>query len=217
MNKNVNKKQTAGVVILAGIALLAAPFAIGKSGDAATAAPEPAASSEAPVAPEVQELAHHELEGDDLAFAPGVEVPTAADLIPELAGATVQTQDGSDLTLEADAENPVARRALEDSGLDPDSTGVVVHVAEGDLAVSEALYWQCGWIDEYLNAADAGDATRMDSAEAQLSTFPTLNAITTYAPEFAEMHSYIVVPMVDGDLDIGRRWLDKNCQTYINR
>lgn len=213
----MNKKQTTGIVVLAGIAALAVPFAIGNSGNTTAAVPTPATSSEASVAPEVQELAHHELEGDDLTFAPGVEVPTAADLIPELAGATVQTQDGSDLTLEADAENPVARRALEDSGLDPDSTGVVVHVAEGDLAVSEALYWQCGWIDEYLNAADAGDTTRMDSAEAQLSTFPTLNAITTYAPDFAEMYQDIVVPMVDGDLDIGRRWLDNNCQTYTNR
>ncbi|PHP52370.1 hypothetical protein [Actinomyces ruminis] len=115
----MNKKQTTGIVVLAGIAVLAVPFAIDNSSDAATAAPEPAASSEAPVAPEVQELAHHELAGDDLTFAPGVEVPTAADLIPELAGATVQTQDGSDLTLEADAENPAARRSWRRAGWTP--------------------------------------------------------------------------------------------------
>ncbi|MDU0349409.1 hypothetical protein [Actinomyces sp. MRS3W] len=213
----MSKKRTAGIVVLAGLAALALPFAVGHSGDAATTAPEPAASSQAPLAPEVEELAHHELAGDELTFAPGMEVPSPADLMPELAGATVQEQDGTSLTLEADSANTAARRDLEDSGLDPDSTGVTIHVAEGDLAVSEVIYWQCGWIDEYLNAADAGDTTRMARAESQLNTFPTLNAITTYAPEFTEQHEHIVVPMLDGDLDTGRYWLTGNCDHYIDR
>jgi len=202
-----------GVVALTVVGTLA----IGGNARTPTASGTSAASTPAPVAAEVATLAQHELEGDQLTYPPGVEVPSPSDLIPELAGATVQAQDGSSLVFDTDPDNPEVQRDLADAELDSESTGVTVHVAEGDLAVAEATYWQCAWIDEYLNAAGAGDAARMSAAKTQLNTFPALNAITSYAPEFAAQHDTIVEPMLAGDLDKGQRWLDANCNAYTDR
>lgn len=217
------KKATTRGAWFFGIAALttavALPLAIGDNDPAAV---EPtttatAATSEESIAPEVEALAQEELEGDELTFAPGVDDPSPVDLIPELDGASVEEQSDSTLTLEADADNTAVYNALEDNQLDPDSTNVTVHVTEGDLAVSEAIYWQCGWIDEYLDAAQSGDEERMAAAQAQLETFPTLDAITTYAPDFVDQHQTIVVPMLDGDLSIGQYWLNTSCQDYTGR
>ncbi|MDO4900164.1 hypothetical protein [Actinomyces sp.] len=53
-----------------------------------------------------------------------MEVPSPSDLIPELAGATVQAQDGSSLVFDTDPDTPAVQRDLADAELDSESASV---------------------------------------------------------------------------------------------
>ncbi len=146
-------------------------------------------------------------------YPEGVTPPTVGDLVPELGSYDV-VEVNKDGTVIVEANDPSAAsngdKSAGSGAASGDDTRVVIE--PGDLAVLAAVDWQCAWMREYLDAANAKDTDRMGAAETELKKFPTLDVITRYNPELAQQHSDIVEPMLSGDLATGTTWVKDNCK-----
>lgn len=140
----------------------------------------------------------------DEPYPPGMTPPTLAELLPWAAGATVVSDDGSEIILDTtDADSGEA---------------VTVATNEGDLAVLAAIDWQCAWIAEFASARQAGASDRVATATAQLERFPDLDVIQEFNPELGEANRDDLIPrIIDGEAQVTESWLNGSCSAASAR
>jgi hypothetical protein len=127
----------------------------------------------------------------------GVEKPTLGTLIPELEGSTVLSVEDGTVTVRStvsDVDGPV-----------------IVVVQPGDVVVLAALDWHCTWLREYVNAEDAGDASRVATARQSLEHFPELDAVRG-REDFQGLYEATDLPLFEGDRTPAEDRLRKDCR-----
>ncbi len=166
-----------------------------------------------PQAPKVIEDAFSsEMNLDKLSFPEGVNPPTILDLVPEADGVDpkdIRVYDGAEsvqFTVKPGTAGHHAVASEAGSG-----NRAEVQVDKGDLAIMRALHWQCAWVREYVDAANAGNEAAQKTAADQLATFPNLAAVRDYGPDLAGIQEDVITPMVSGDTAAGENWLAKSC------
>lgn len=128
----------------------------------------------------------------------GVEKPTLGILIPELEGSTVLSVEDGIVTVRStvsDVDGPVT-----------------VVVQPGDVAVLAALDWHCAWLREYVNAEDAGDASRVATARQSLEHFPELDAVRG-REDFQGLYEATDLPLFEGDRTPAEDRLRNDCRS----
>lgn len=163
-----------------------------------------------PVPIELVDFSSGELSEFTEVFPEGVSEPELVHLFPSAAGATVEEADGSDggLRIFSPSENPATARSLSQTEDEADE-GIHLVFASGDIVVAKALRWQCAWTAEYVDAVEADDAALAEAAATELRKFPTLDVIVTYNPELAASHESLVEPVLEGDMEAGKRFVER--------
>ncbi|MDO4606741.1 MAG: hypothetical protein Q4B12_05420 [Bowdeniella nasicola] len=178
-----------------------------------TAAPALPATTSAPAA--LADIFSADMNLDELAYPQGVSAPSLVDLVPEAAG--VESKDirvydgGASVVFRAAPGSGDDFQAVAAQSGDGQKDRPEVQVDKGDLAIMRALHWQCAWVREYVDAANAGNEAAQKTAADQLATFPNLAAVRDYGPDLAGIQEDVITPMVSGDTAAGENWLAKSC------
>ena len=154
-----------------------------------------------PVPPEVEAWFAEELAEFDAPFPAGATLPTVSDLLPQVKGSRLVSEDNRSLTL----EYPARYVDIEE----PEDDVVFAMYRRGDISVLEALAWRCDWAEAFVSAKEGGDKAKQAEARSYLEDFPDLEVVKGLP--VAKQNEAELEPVLDGDLASAKEWLSAKC------
>lgn len=204
-------KRSIWIMVIAGIAIamiggtLALPKALfpgEQSGNSEATATTPAFQTPSgPVPQEARVWFEEDLGMLPVAYPEGKGAPTVEELLPHVKGATVKTSDSNTITLE------IPTRYVDPEGEEGTMTYSVYR--RGDIAVLEALWWRCDWVEELVSAEKEGNEGEAAAARANLEEFPTFDVLRGTVA--AKAHEKDMVSILAGDVAASETWLKESC------
>ncbi len=87
--------------------------------------------------------------------------------------------------------------------------GYWAEISAHTFFVDLALNWHCAWLNEFVEATEAGEVARAAAAHEYLLKFPDMPQVREQVPDVDDLQDTVVGPLSEGDLEPAKSYLEQ--------